>query len=431
MAQTINVNLTFNHAMQSNVNFVSNFKQDFTYCISRFNAKVVFNDDSKVDTPFDYHFIVVSNSDFYDSAFSTSLKDFIGDDRKTFVILLDPIKTSSDKIAIKRFVNYIFWDQVVETGESRLYRKDDKSTVHFYWERLSDIVFDILDTGNSKKGIVYLAQTDDSQNQDRDNIKRDLSDLGYLVKPEKLISNNFEESITQVKESLSNSELIIHLIPSTYSEYFSGKGLSIVEHQCNISAKHINKGGKSLHRIIWIPSDFEVIDEQNQIFIEKIQRDHEHSNNTTVLKVNLEDLKKIYRKILLGDNTLKEDNLLLPDLYVIADQDQSPLTNKIDNEAKNAGLKFGVNYKGISYNEHLKYLASAQVVILNYSQENSQWINVKVHDILKSPGLEVSKPKKKLILIKHSKDLDTRHFEMYFNEIHVVDANNLKLNILS
>lgn len=431
MVHTINVNLTFNPAMQSNVNFVNDFKQDFTYCISRFKAQVVFNDDSKVDAPFDYHFIVVSNSDFYDSDFSASLKDFSGDDRKTFVILLDPIKTSSDKIAIKRFVNFIFWDQIVETGESRLYRKDDKSTVHLYWERLSDIVFDILDTGNSKKGIVYLAQTDDSQNQDRDNIKRDLSDLGYLVKPEKLISNNFEESVVQIEESLSKSDLIIHLIPSTYSEYFQGKGLSIVEHQCNISANHIKKSTKNIRRVIWIPSDYEVIDEQNQIFIEKIQRDQEHSNSTTVLKVNLEDLKKIYRKILLGDDTLKEDDLPLPDLYVIADQDQSPLTNTIDKEAKNAGLKFGINYKGIRYNEHLKYLASAQVVILNYSEENSQWINVKVHDILKSPGLEVSKPKKKLILIKQSKDLETSHFEKYFNEIHVVEADNIKLNILS
>lgn len=431
MAHTINVNLTFNRAMESNVGFVNDFKHDFTYCMSRFKYRVLFKEDSNVDVSVDYHFIVVSNSDFYDSVFTATLKDFRGDDSKTFLILLDPIKTSSDKIAVKRFVNYIFWDQVVETGESRLYRKDDKSTVHLYWERISDIVFGILDSGNSKKGIIYLAQTDDSQNQDRDNIKRDLSDLGYLVMPEKLISNNFEESLAQVEESLRNSEIIIHLIPSTYNEYFSGKGLSIVEHQCNISANYINNSNKSIPRIIWIPSDYEVIDEQNQIFIEKIQRDQEHSNNTTVLKVYLEDLKKIYRKVLSGENILKDENKSLPDLYVIADKDQPPLTNQIDDEAKSAGLKFGINYKGISYNDHLKCLASAQVIILNYSQENAQWINVKVHDILKSPGLEVSRPKKKLILIKQSEDLETSHFEKYFNEIRVVDASNIKLNILS
>lgn len=431
MGQTINIDLKYNSTAKSSEDFAGIFRDDFEYCMGRFKLPTKINGNNAEDRNFNYRFIVVSNSDMDNTDYVSSIKKNRDENVKTLLILLNPITNVSSQTFLQNYLSFSFWDQVVETGEIRYFRKDDKETQHLYWERLTDIVFEILadiDKTSVKKGSIYLAQTENSQVLDRDNIKRDLNDLGYAVTPSVTLSNDFDESTRQVNEALSSTSVVIHLIPANYTEYFPNKSISIVEHQCNLSAQLIKNNHKDIRRIIWIPSDFDVVDEKNQIFIEKIQRDQELSHNTLVLKVNLEDLKKIYRKILSGDDMVKGDLESLPDLYMIADKEDDSVASHINREASAAGLKFGINYNGISYNEHLKYLASAQVVVVNYTLENQQWINVKVHDILKSPGLETSKPNKKLVLIKNSKDLDTHHFEKYFNEVHVVEASDIKLN---
>ncbi|MGE0077203.1 MAG: hypothetical protein AB7S48_05005 [Bacteroidales bacterium] len=431
MEQTINIDLKYNSEAQNASNFSSLFKHDFEYCMERFKMQVKFNEKGISTGNFSYQFVIVTNSDLQSSNYSNSLKSSINSSGITFLIILDPIKEKNTLLLQQKYISFNFWDQIVETGEIRLIKRDDRETQSLYWERIADIVFEITDriVRDADKGQVYLAQTDDSQAQDRDSIKRDLHDLGYNVIPNTLLNRNLEESSGQVNELLNKSNLIIHLIPAIYTEYFDSKSISVVEHQCNLSAQYIQANHPNVKRIIWIPSDYDVVDEKNQIFIEKIQRDHDLSHNTLVLKVNLEDLKKIYRKILSGEEVVKTDQKTLPDLYVIADKDDSALASNINEEAMAAGLKVGTNFNGISYNEHLRYLASAQVVVVNYTLENQQWINVKIHDILKSPGLEISKPNKKLVLIKKSKELETAHFEKYFNEVHVVEANDIKLNL--
>jgi hypothetical protein len=87
------------------------------------------------------------------------------------------------------------------------------------------------------------------------------------------------------------------------------------------------------------------------------------------------------------------------------------------------------NYKGITYNQHLKYLANSQVVVINYTSENEPWFTMKVNDIFKSKGMNSSKPFKKVILVKENKDLNTSAFENRFSEIHICSLEDLKLNL--
>lgn len=432
MAHTVNIELKYNAAAQASKEFADLFKRDIEYCMKRFRVNLKFGEGDTSSSGFNYRFIVVNNSDFENKEYCDSLKNLNTDVNSTFLLILNPVKSRGIPLSQQKHISFSFWDQVVETAEIRFFKRNDKETQHLYWERITDIVIEITDKihkHDEKQGFVYLAQTDDSQTQDRDNIKRDLNDLGYSIIPSTQLSANFDESIVQINDALGKSKLIIHLIPANYSDYFESKSISIVEHQCNLSAQFIQESSQKSKRIIWIPSDYDVVDEKNQIFIEKIQRELDLSQNTLVLKVSLEDLKKIYRKILAGDEVTNAGQESLPDLYMIADNENLDVISSIGNEAKAAGLKFGKNFNGISYNEHLRYLASAQVVVVNYTLENQQWINVKVHDILKSPGLEISTPNKKLVLIKNAKDLNTNHFEQYFNEVHVVEAADIKLNL--
>lgn len=432
MANTVNINLVYNASSKSTEAFAALLRDDLAYCFKRFRVSAQFIANNNPENQSGVNLIIVASVDLNNTSFLDSANYTFSQNSKNYLVSLEPINSLISPALFKAH-SYNFWDKVVETAETRYFVKTNNSTQHLYWERVIDIVTEIIEqlSGKPKLGAIYLAQTHESQNQDRDNIKRDLLELGYSIVPENPISNNFDESVQEINDALGKSTLIIHPIPSVYSGYFVNKEISLVEHQSNLSAKFISNGSnRKVNRIIWIPSEYDVIDEKNQIFLERIQRDFDLLSNTLVLKVNLEDLKKIYRKLLSGESSVAQEKETLPDLYVISDKQNDSISNIIDKEANSAGLKFGINYHGIKYNEHLRYLANAQVVVVNYTLENQQWINVKVHDILKSPGLETSKPNKKLVLVKSSKDLDTSFFEEYFNEVRIVEADEIKLNIL-
>ncbi|HPD95598.1 MAG TPA: hypothetical protein PLA24_06860 [Tenuifilaceae bacterium] len=429
MGKTVSIEIIQNGQSQSIKDFLSSFQNDIKHCLNRFNIESNFTDD---ESKTDYRFLIISSESSSNKKVLESIENNADNYSRTFLLILEPDKNANDSANYHKFLTYRFWDQISETGEIRMYRRNTKETQALYWERITDIAIELSERINqttNKKGKIFLAQTDISQLDDRDNIKRDLNDLGYEVVPDKQLSNNTGEASEQLNQAINSCDLIIHLIPSTYAKYFTENNLSVIEFQFNYTVNHSIQTSNSIKRLVWIPSDIEFYDEESQIFVEKIQRDKDQAKNTMVLKVNLEDLKKIYRKILSGEglNTPASQELL-PDVYVISDKEPNAVAHSVDSSSKNK-LKVGANYDGISYSQHLKCLANAQVVVINYSSENKQWINVKIHDILKSPGLETSKPNKRLILIKNQEKLDTSYFEQYFNEVHVVDANDIKLNL--
>lgn len=431
MTKPARILVSFNEQNKDFKAILDSLKDDLSYCLERLRVDSQFvNGD---DGSHDFHLVVVGTNDFSNPEFIETC-NLSTVQPNTFIVLYEPTPVVGNALAIHRFQCFMFWDQVAETGEIRFYRKDVQGTKAAYWERITDIALEIsgrLGKGiQEHRGIIYLAQTESSQLADRDNLKRDMQDLGYEVVPSTFLSTNYDECCDQINAAVQNSDLIVHLVPPVYSAYFPDRTISIVEHQSNLTARYISDAQRAVKRIIWIPSEYEVVDEENQIFIEKIQRDQDQSHNSIILKVNLEDLKKIYRKILVGEDIKQEATAQLPDVYLIADDQEKIVADAMSRKVHVEGLKVGVNFKGISYNQHLRYLANAQVVVINYTTENLPWINVKVTDILKSPGLDTSKPNKKLILIKNSKELNTEPFEEYFDEIHVVEANELKLNVV-
>jgi len=428
MGKKININYHFRKSNKAVATFTESFLQDISRCFNRFKTEISFSEaiTSKED---ETTLILMTADDMSDRQFIDEVLK-LSNSSSAVIINLNPIKFDKG-FPFHKFKIYSFWDQIKETGETRLFRRDTKEFNAFYWEKITDITIDILekfsDVKEVKKGKVYLAQTDTSQISDRDNIYRDLIELEFEVLPSRLLSLDYKESTEQIKQQLKGCGLIIHPIPLLYSKYFSDKEISLVEYQCNLSALYAGDNQQSVKRIIWIPSDFEITDEENQIFVEKILRDQNQTQNTLVLKVTLEELKKIYRKILSGQN-IKVEEKNLPDVYVVADKDDDMVGEKFM-KSDNSGMAIKTNYKGITYNEHLKFLANSQVVVINYSNENEQWLTMKVNDIFKSEGINSSKPFKKLILVKENKDLDTSAFEERFSEVHVCSLDELRLNL--
>lgn len=428
MGKKISINYRFRKSNKEVATFTESLLQDISRCFNRFNVDITFSDApaSKED---EVTLILMSATDIDDRQFVDDVLK-LSNNPGAVLINLNPIKVDKS-FPLHKFKIYSFWDQIKETGEIRLFRRGASEFNAFYWEKITDITIEILekysDVKESKKGKIYIAQTDNSQSSDRDNLSRDLIEMGYDVYPSRLLSLDYTECTEQIKQQLKGCSLIIHPVPLMYTKYFSEKEISIVEYQCNLSSSYAENNQQNVRRIIWIPSDFEITDEENQIFVEKILRDQNQTQNTLVLKVTLEELKKIYRKLLSGQSVQVEEKNL-PDVYVVADKDDEKVGEKFM-KSDNSGMAIKTNFKGITYNEHLKFLANSQVVVINYSNENEQWLTMKVNDIFKSKGINSSKPFKKLILVKENKDLDTSAFEGRFSEVHVCSLDELKLNL--
>ncbi len=428
MDKSINLCFRLKKENKSVSSFTEKFPDDISKCFSRFNISVNISENEPKDD--DFVFIFLSKKDLDDSQFINSILIY-ADKPNTLLISIDDVKVVEKGFPIHRFKIYRFWDEIKETSELRLFRRKANENNALYWEKITDITLDIVEKivegSRKKKGKIFLAQTDNAQSEDRDNLRRDLIELGYEIVPNNLFNLDLNECTNEIEQLLKDCLLVIHPIPLVYTKYFADKQVSIVEHQCNLSSK-LALSNKEVNRIIWIPSDFEITDEENQIFVEKIQRDVEQGNNTLVLKVTLEELKKIYRKLLSGEYQYKVDKNL-PDVYVVADDDDEKRQEKIMKSANSQNMAIKSNFKGITYNQHLNFLANSQIVVINYTSENEPWLTMKVNDIFKSKGLGDSKPFKKLILVKENKDLNTEAFEGRFSEVHVCSVDDLKLNL--
>ncbi len=416
----------FNVAIWCNVHnpdslaFANYFKDDLKKCTTRFGlTSTVFINPESISS--DANLLIVTAKDEAHEEYVSACRNLI-QAKGLKLILAEPTEKSLIS-TLSGLTPINFWDKIYTTGEVRLFRRNNIETQTKYWERITDIAIDFTQEGSiveSKytKGKVFLSQEDISTSSDRDNLRRDLNDLGYAVLPDKPLSTNIDECTMQIKDALEKSNLIIHIIPPIYTPFFINQHLSLAEHQCNITADFLSKSKRKVPRFIWISSAYEIIDEENLVFVEKIQRDEEQTRGSKVLKTSIEDLKKDYRDVLSFAGDSEKDEPQDSDVYVIFDSISNGHFDTVQGIFSGKKLKVETNHFGITYNQHLTKLATAKIVVLCYTCENLQWLSVKVNDILKSRGLDSSRPFEKIVLVKTNQEFQTQSFEGFFTNIY-------------
>ncbi|PKP36486.1 MAG: hypothetical protein CVT98_07780 [Bacteroidetes bacterium HGW-Bacteroidetes-15] len=416
---TLNVILWFNEENTKSNDFAKTFIDDLQKCFVRFGQAVNLQ-SNPTDEMEGKHFIILSAADSSSTKFFSKCKNATNNP-ETKLLLLDPIE-NIDLTISKSSQPILFWDKLYATDEIRLFRRDISESQAKYWEKVIDIVVELndqylKDSAIPKREKVYLSQDIISYNAESENLKRDLNDLGFDVLPNVVLSNSIDECTSQILNALESARLIIHFIPPIYNSFFVNQQLSLAEHQCNISADYLEKINPKPGRIIWIPSAYEITDEENQVFVEKIQRDEKQTKGTMILKSSIEDLKKYYRKVLQGDGTLKSEADHKNDVYIVMDSDANGNYKSVVDTFKGRNLSVDINYTGITYNQHLAKLAAAKIVVVCYGSENEQWLKVKVNDIQKSKGIDSYQPYEQLYLLKANSSLDVKSYESFFTQV--------------
>jgi hypothetical protein len=423
---TTNILLLFNEKNSLPRTFADGFKDDLNKCLVRFQIKPIIKLNGPKEKG-DCCCVIISSEDISDPDFIANVKDLLLE-KDTLLINIDPFRTKINQSGLQ-IESFLFWEKQYETGEINVYRRDDFEYKSKYWEKVTDVAVEIQDrfsksSDTSKRQYAYLSQDDISHKADRDNLTRDLFDLGYEVLPDKPFNLNYNECIDQIKEALGRSRLIIQIIPPVYNIHFADQNLSLTELQCNVSADYLPTNNPDGIRLIWISSAYEITDEENRVFIEKIQRDEKQTQNSTVLKSSIEDLKKLYRQFLLQPGEEVNKSGEPDDVYLIFDKKNIDMENEVKNLFSKKKLRVSSNQDGITYKEHLNYLAQARLVVLFYSNFNEEWLSVKTNDILKSMGIDFARDFERIVLVNEGNLKNDELQEVVFTDV-LTDINQL------
>lgn len=424
-----NIQIWYNDDNPEPTAFAGLFQDDLQKCLTRFGLTtgIVQLNPAKGVKDENNNIVILAKDDGLSAGYLERCRNLVSDPM-TLLVIIEPVDNIAlDMSSISQPL--LFWDRLHATGETRVFRRDMPLSQASYWEKITDIVTELgrrsaEGRGKSSRGRVYLSQVDIIHNNDRESIKRDFNDLGYDVVPDKMLSNNIAECTGIINSALEAVQLIIHIIPHAYIPFFANQHLSLAEHQCNITAALLGGKKPEIQRILWISASYEITDEENQIFIERIQRDPDQTRQTTVLKSPIEDLKKHYRNILRGSGGESTAESNEPDVYFVFDINSNGLYGNVMDLVADRNLNIRANTGGISYNQHLRMLAAARIAVLIYSNENEQWLTVKTKDLLKSRGMDLFRPFEKIVLVKGNVNINTEPYEDGFTHI-LKDINGL------
>lgn len=340
---------------------------------------------------------------------------------RVYKVLMSPVSQKDQPDLLKKLRDYNIFDEEFS-------KENNVSDTYIFpfaphepaWLRLVDLAYDISDSlltrgaeesesgSTAKKSAVFLAETTQDQENNRDNIKRELMHAGYHILPSNPLSSSPDLAKTVIIESLKQSELAIHIVGNKYGELMTDSDISLIEFQLD-TVLLANKN-QYVDEIIWLPPDLKPESDLQRQFIEKLRKTVLSGESSEVIQAPVEVLKTMVRKKLSGTvKRTKMDNKLLVQkerfIYIIHQLNDNGDIEKLISDIKKENIQF-VDSDSLSSAEnpvkqHRENLVACDGVLIHYSGDNTSWINSKLVDIVKAPGYGRKKPfRKKIILVR-------------------------------
>ncbi len=293
------------------------------------------------------------------------------------------------------------------TGESELLGEDSP----VYWSRLLDLAAEMEpmtepqeNQGEGQVGdAVYLAQTSADMGSSRNILKRELTEYGFRVLPTVDLKYQKSDLKSTIQSLVDKSRLAIHLIGNTYGEVMKETGYSISEVQIQYITEYLEAiendpvhASKEINRLIWIDPEFNPLDSQQEEFIMQLKRNIENLHRTEIIQTPLELFKTLIINKLrhkgveqLRDQGEKEEGKKY--IYLLHSPDDQSESVELVNKLSGNGIHTGMLDYGKPQVELLKdhkmHLQECDGAIVFYGNTNRPWLNSKVMDLLKAPGL--------------------------------------------
>ncbi len=331
------------------------------------------------------------------------IKDITSKSKSSFAILPSLVSVSNLPVPLKTVTTYTFFDVDNVTGLPRTYNlhgSHDESNL--YWSKVIDLAFDInlalSKKEKEKKSFgIYLAATTPDQYENRDSIRSELSQRGFVIFPDHLFSGNSKDISVQVSEYLDKCFMSVHIMGNNYGEMIEGGEFSLIELQYRLAAKRWKetseqKSRNEFQRLVWLQPGLIPADEHQRWFIGSF-RVEEKNVFTEFMQTPIEELKANLREKLsrfsastLNDSSKVEEN----SVYLIYENKDASNINNLSQYLESKGQKvYAIDYLKYTDNMvsmHYEYLSKAGSVIICDYNNQKQWIISKLKDLVKAPG---------------------------------------------
>lgn len=287
-----------------------------------------------------------------------------------------------------------------------------------YWAILKDLVWDIKEfiknleaqqlpisvTANSAPIVppatptIYLAETTSDLRTQRDEIRRELQQRGYIVLPDCDLPREVPALIESVNDCLNRSRLAVHLIGEHYGivpEMEIERSIVRLQHDLSVA----RNGSSELTRLLWLPDKLQSNDPRQQAFIEELQHGINRPKNTELLQITLEDLKtRIHDKLAIKPKPVvaSNGNGSNASVYLICDKPDYDSLQSLQDGLYEMGLEAipppTDGDETLISQYHKEMLMDCDAVMIHYGSANEMWLRMKLRELQKLAGYGREKP---------------------------------------
>jgi hypothetical protein len=339
----------------------------------------------------------------------------LGDKSRIFKVVKTFLPYDQHPEVLQELLGYEFYEILdQEKGRAREFIPDPLRDTR-YWEKLDDLVYDIkllIETRTDgprtqtepaaapiapNKDAVYLALTTSDLAEERDKIKRELQQNGYVVLPDQeppLTSTGFKQMVSAY---LERCRLSVHLVGRHYGIVPEGENHSIVRLQHDLALER--NGHTGFERLVWMPTLLEPADERQRLFIEQLQNFTDRLKGWELLQTRLEDLKTIIQTRLRQPKsstpaTIADD--CPPLLYLICDELDDEAADPLVDYLFDRGLEVTRPLREGNQEQlaqiHRENLRLCDAVMIICLQASESWLQMKRLELMKLPGVGRDKP---------------------------------------
>ena len=337
---------------------------------------------------------------------------------RIFKVLKTPVPVPAHPPELQPLLGYEFFTIDPETGRVReLDEVFGESAQREFWMRLDDLAHEMAallgeleaEAGAAgapqPRGQVYLAETTSDLREQREILRRDLQQHGYIVLPVAPLPYVASEVATAVRSELAECTMSIHLFGSTYGLVPEGGTHSLLELQNELAIERARAG--AFCRLLWIPPNITVADERQRGVLDRLRNDPRMEAGSDLLETFLEDFRTLVHTRLEAAAAPEPARAAaapspvtaagsVGSVYLVYEQRDAEAA------ARWADLLFDrqleVLHPAFDGDEadvreyHEENLRSCDGVILFYGSTNEVWIRRKLREVQKSAGYGRMKP---------------------------------------
>jgi serine/threonine protein kinase len=336
--------------------------------------------------------------------------------------LLNVIKTPVDaaelppdlRVLYTGLVPYEFFERDPLSGRLREFDEAfGTAALQRFHERVYDVAYDISQvlkylgdaahTGARRTAhpkTIFLAATTSDLEPQRDQLRRELIELGHNVIPKQPLPLVASELVAVVQSCLEKADIAIHFIGEHFGLVPEATDLSMVALQNQVAARFCDN--VSLKRLIWIPKGLQPRDERQTSFVRQLQTDPRTVTGAELIADTLENLKVLLRTRWEREQAERDKPPAKPAsggalrVYLICDQQDEAALEPLEDFFYEQGIE--VSLPGFEAEEsevqqiHIQNLRDCDAALVYYGAAGMHWVDFKIRDLQKAAGYRDSRP---------------------------------------